>query len=247
MAAGLACGLVEAGMGMTGQCIGSGDVQACMKCIEWGKVGTAAAAGVVAGFVGFGAGLAFAAIGTGLLPTMIGGFYAGLFSGQAYRATELAFTGRLGQAGSVLFQPKDLYQDGMFGAVGSAVGYGVGKVINNLGPQRLTPKMIGDAAEKLAAENYPIDLDNIYVKDSERNRYYDGVLRIDSKNYVEIKTSTRGTIFKTKFNLAQASFDYNYKIRSGKPPLWIFVNSKPSGPFADLLNGYGLPFISFWE
>jgi RHS repeat-associated protein len=245
--AGVAGGIIGGGISIATQCLGSSDMSSCMKCMDWGKVGTAVAAGAVAGFVGFGVGLAFAAIGTGLLPTMIGGFYAGLFSGQAYRATELALTGRLDQAGSVIFQPKDLYQDGMFGAAGSAVGWVVGKVINNLGPQRLTPKMIGDAAERIAAKNLPIQLKRSRVPSLERNRYYDGILKSEKTFFVEIKTSTRGVVYGTKFNRAQALFDSNIINISGQKPIWIFVNSRPSSPFLSILNKYKIPYIIFWE
>jgi hypothetical protein len=120
--------LVGGGLSVANQCIGSSDIKTCLKCLDWGEVGVAASAGAVAGLVRFGVGLAFAASSTGLLSTMIGGFFAGLFSGQAFRATELALTGRLDQAGSVLFQPQDLYLDGFLGAAGSAVGWGVKNV-----------------------------------------------------------------------------------------------------------------------
>jgi RHS repeat-associated protein len=133
--AGLAAGagaLVGGGLNIASQCIGSYDIKTCLKCLDWGKVSVAASAGAVAGLVGFGVGLAFEALGVRLLQTMIGGFYAGLFSGQAYRATELALTGRLDQAGTVLFQPRDMYMDGLLGAAGSAVGYGVGQIIKPL-------------------------------------------------------------------------------------------------------------------
>ena len=170
-----------------------------------------------------------------------------MITGQVYRATKLAVSGNWDQAGSVLVRPEDMLLDGVLGGLGSALGYGVRRLFQHILTPKLTPHDIGDAAEQIAADNLPIDLDKIYVKGIDRNRYYDGVLRIDSKNFVEIKTSTKGTVFRTKFIRDQALFDYNYKIRSGKPPLWIFVNSKPSGPLVNLLIEYGLPYISFWE
>jgi hypothetical protein len=119
-------------MSVVEQCMGSSDMQTCLKCLDWRKIGVAAGAGAVASLVGFSVGFAFGALGVGLLQTMIEGFYAGLFAGQAYRATELALTGRLDQARSVLFQPKDLLLDGILGAAGSALAYGAGKILNRL-------------------------------------------------------------------------------------------------------------------
>jgi hypothetical protein len=124
--------IIGAGMSVVEQCMGSSDMQTCLKCLDWRKIGVAAGAGAVASLVGFSVGFAFGALGVGLLQTMIEGFYAGLFAGQAYRATELALTGRLDQARSVLFQPKDLLLDGILGAAGSALAYGAGKILNRL-------------------------------------------------------------------------------------------------------------------
>jgi uncharacterized membrane protein YfcA len=109
-------------MSMIEQCISSNDIQACMKCLDWGEVGAATAAGTVAGFFGFGVGLIGGVLGVGIIPTIATGLLTGMITGQVYRATEVAISGNWDQAGSVLFQPNDILLDGVLGMASCAVG-----------------------------------------------------------------------------------------------------------------------------
>jgi RHS repeat-associated protein len=127
--AGVAGGLISGGINMAMQCIGSSSMESCIKCMDWGKVGTAVAAGAVAGFVGFGIGLIGGLFGAGILPTILTGIGASILSGQAYRGIDLMLTGNWDQASNVLWQHEDMLLDGVFGGLGSAVGWGIGKAI----------------------------------------------------------------------------------------------------------------------
>jgi RHS repeat-associated protein len=244
LGASVAGGVISGGLNLLSQCTGYSSLEECTKCADWSAVGAAAGAGALAGLFGFGVGLLAIPMGIGFGMTLLGGAIVGTASGQVYRIAYLSLLGRQDQIPNELGHLDDILVDGFLGALGSAVGYGV---YQHLHPPKLTSQEIGRAAEQFAAEKYPIDLSKKFIRFPGRNRIYDGTLRIGSKNYVEIKTSTKGIVYGTKLNRAQALFDYNYLIRLGKSPVWIFVKSTPSGPLADLLRGYHIPFLSLWE
>jgi RHS repeat-associated protein len=240
----VAGGIISGGLNLLSQCIGYSNFEECTKCADWTAVGAAAGAGALAGLFGFGVGLIAIPTGMGMGMAMFGGFLVGMASGQVFKIAELSLLGRQDQIPNELGHIDDMLVDGFIGSLGSAVGYGL---FQHLHPPKLTSQEIGRAAEQLAAEKLPIDLGKKFVHLPGRNRIYDGTLRVGSKNYVEIKTSTKGVVYATKFIRSQTLFDYNYLKQSGNSPLWIFVKSRPSGPLADLLIGYGIHFLSSWE
>jgi RHS repeat-associated protein len=148
LAAGIAGGIIGGGMSMIEQCISSNDIQACMKCLDWGEVGAATAAGTVAGFFGFGVGLIGGVLGVGIIPTIATGLLTGMITGQVYRATEVAISGNWDQAGSVLFQPNDILLDGVLGMASCAVGWGIGKLFSAIS------KNVNTSANYYSNNNY---------------------------------------------------------------------------------------------
>ncbi len=102
--------------------------------VSWSEVGVSAVAGGVAGAT-FGAGTAV--LGTGFGASVLSGAGAGIAGGQTGIAGGNVISGRGLTEG--LFRPEDMVLQGGFGAVGSGLGYGAGKIITSVASKGMNP------------------------------------------------------------------------------------------------------------
>lgn len=107
-----------------------------LNCINWGEVAISAGAGGVAGLVGL---VSFEvllpAAGATLADYIIAGTLSGALTGQYARLTTYALSGqyeRIGNIGTDMFNPKDMFIDAVLGGVFSAAGYGLEQILGNL-------------------------------------------------------------------------------------------------------------------
>jgi RHS repeat-associated protein len=99
---------------------------------------------------------------------------------------------------------------------------------------------IGTWGVNQVGEQLPVDTAQfrMYNANGDVERIYDGRFLGSTDSYVEIKTSTYSTM-----NLKDAIRDeIAYDANMVPKPLWIFVNTKPSGPFLALLQRSGIPW-----
>ena len=107
-----------------------------LNCINWGEVAISAGTGGVAGLVGL---VSFEvllpAAGATLADYIIAGTLSGALTGQYARLTTYALSGqyeRIGNIGTDMFNPKDMFIDAVLGGVFSAAGYGLEQILGNL-------------------------------------------------------------------------------------------------------------------
>lgn len=110
----------------------------------------------------------------------------------------------------------------------------------------LSPNQIGNAGEALVGDQLPgvtISQSPVQLAGYDRTRRYDGYFFDAGDDYfIEVKTSTRGKVYNTKFIREQLAFDAEFSSRGNPTPTWIFVNSNPSKSLMKSLNSYGIPW-----
>jgi len=105
-------------------------------------------------------------------------------------------------------------------------------------PVSRTPNEIGAWGEQQVDENLPVNIQQQRIVDpiTGRSRIYDGNFANNPEAFVEVKTSTKGTVFVNQEIRGQIARDYNIGTNFGTSPTWIFVNSQPSRPLINLLR-----------
>jgi hypothetical protein len=92
---------------------------------------------------------------------------------------------------------------------------------------------IGRWGEQQVAERLPVEVRQFRMP----GRVYDGYMP-STRQYVEIKTTTRGIVYPNSHIRAQIAFDAAQKIK----PLWIFVGGSPSRALQVELDKAGIPW-----
>jgi RHS repeat-associated protein len=173
------------------------------------------------------------------LPPPASGAFAGTIIGSAtnaYQANEGIESA--GSGLSILSDPVLVVGLGtsMLKAVGVAKDefYSIAQKISGQGGTR--PNAIGRWGVQQAAENYPMEAKQFRVAGGQR--VYDGYVQ-STGQFVEVKTTTRGTVYSNARIQGQIAFDAAQEIK----PLWIFVNGNPSRGLQLDLGNAGIP----WE
>jgi RHS repeat-associated protein len=99
----------------------------------------------------------------------------------------------------------------------------------------MTPYQIGRWGEKQVARHLPVEVRQFRVAGG--RRVYDGRMPA-TRQYVEIKTTTQGTVYPSSRIRGQIAFDTAQEIK----PLWIFVNGNPSRGLQVELGEAGIPW-----
>lgn len=114
----------------------------------------------------------------------------------------------------------------------------------NTRPVSRTPNEIGAWGEQQVGENLPVNVQQqrVFDPNTGQTRIYDGNFNYNQAAYVEVKTSTRNTIYANQSIRNQVAFDTNFGANSGTMPTWIFVNAQPSRPLLNLLQQSRIPW-----
>ena len=163
----------------------------------------------------------------------------------AHVLSELGYGGSAGAAGDLLLDPmvafglafgmvKAAERGEILPAEGIPAGERLGYTETPWDATARNPNAIGRWGEQLVGQRLPeVKIGRYDVG----GRIYDGQM-LSTDQFVEVKTTTRGTVYPNPHIRSQIAFDAAQRTK----PLWIFVGGSPSRGLQVELNKAGIPW-----